>query len=88
MNTREEIEQIEEKYLRDDEYYSEVRYDEEDNEFYLKDELENFFNEDRIKNSVEITEAFDSCGYSCSVISVVWIEDGEIETDNFLLECM
>ena len=31
-------------------------------------------------------DAFDSCGYSCSVLCVSWIENGKLGTYNILLE--
>jgi len=92
MNIREEIEKIEELYLEETDnygdYYREYRSDEEaETEYELKEELELWFKENNVVSSVEVTVAFQSCGYDCSVISIAWLEDGVIEADNFLLEC-
>lgn len=57
-------------------------------EFDITTEFVNYFEEKRIKNKVETIQAFDSCGYSCDVLTVSWIEDNDLKTYNILLECM
>jgi len=86
MDIREDIQLIENKYYKGG-YYSQYRSDEEmETEFDMEKEIIDYFEENDIIYAVDITDAFDSPGYDCSVISISWLENGEIETDNFLLE--
>lgn len=84
------INEIIEKYYRDDEeYYGEYRYDEEENEFNMKVELENTLTEKGIKYAIEKVDGFSSAGYDNDFLAIAYIsEDGSIGLKTVLLECM
>jgi len=86
---REIIEAIIEKYYRkEDEYYSRYYYDENDKEFKVDAELKEAFEKSGLQYSVTVEECYSSCGYDCDMLIVAWVENGKLETDNTLLECM
>ena len=77
------------KYCREtDEYYGRYFYDEDDNEFDMKSEIEDYLKSRNVEHSVELIDGYDSCGYSNDVLAVAWIEDNKIKTNHVLLECM
>lgn len=82
------IEQILKKYWHEDnDYYSEYYYDDNNVGHNMKEELENLFVESGLKYIVSYNDCYDSCGYSCNMISVAWVEnDGKLYMDNILIE--
>lgn len=58
-----------------------------DNEEPIDDFVKNFFIQRGINYvKTNITEAFDSPGYNCSVLSVAWFLDKKLYLETFLLE--
>ena len=83
------INEIKEKYYnKSEEYYSEYRYDEEENEFEMKKELEKALAEKRIDFIIKKEDGFSSCGYDNDFLAVAYIENGELGLETILLECM
>lgn len=83
------INEIKEKYYnKSEEYYSEYRYDEEENEFEMKKELEKALTEKGIKFIIKKQDGFSSCGYDNDFLVVAYIENGELGLETILLECM
>lgn len=84
------INEIIERYFRsDDEYYGEYRYDDEENEFNMKDELEKALTEKGIKHVIGTEDGFSSPGYDNDFLAVAYMEeDGSIGLVTVLLECM
>ena len=68
------IEDILNKYFDgENEYYSKYR-EENDESYYIKDEISKTLSKMGINFKLEITDAFESCRYDCSVLSVAYIE--------------
>lgn len=83
------INEIKQKYYNEnEEYYSEYRYDEEDNEFEMKKELEKALNEKGINLIIKKQDGFSSCGYDNDFLAVAYIENGVLGLETILLECM
>lgn len=82
------IEDILNKYYdEDEEYYYRYRED-----FDVVDELKDALAALGVNFELEITEAYDSPGYECSVLSIAYIEKnnnwGTLKLRNVLLEVM
>lgn len=90
MMIRELINQIIEKYYRDEEeYYSSYRYDEDDNEFGMKDEIKKALTEKGATFQIEFEDGFDSAGYCNDFLAIAYIEtDGSLGLKTVLLETM
>lgn len=86
---KEKLLEVLKKYYDDtDEYYSRYFYDQEDKEFKMDDDVKKFFDSLEITYKTEYVECFESCGYDCNILSIAWIENGELFLHNVLLECM
>lgn len=86
----EKIEKIIEKYWDDnEEYYSSVRYEGEDeNEFWLKDELELFLKETGVKYQIKKEDGFDSPGYENEFLALAYMnENNELKLHTIVMEC-
>lgn len=84
------IEDILKKYYdEDEEYYSRYRGEED---FDVVDELKDTLLLMGVNYKLEITGAYDSPGYECSVMSIAYIEKnnnwGTLKLRNVLLEVM
>lgn len=80
---------ITEKYYNESEkYYSEYRYDEEENEFEMKKEIEKTLTEKGVKFIIKRQDGFSSCGYDNNFLAIAYIENGELGLETVLLECM
>lgn len=85
--TWDKIDIIADRYWDEDESsYSPYYYDEDDCEFCMQGEIERFLRDSGFEYNINEIDAFDSCGYSCSVLCVSWIENGKLGTYNILLE--
>lgn len=87
---REIIDEIVEKYYKEDGgYYGGYRYDEEENEFDMKKELEEALTEKGINFVIKTEDGFSSPGYDNDFLAVSYIEqDGTLGLETILLECM
>lgn len=54
----------------------------------MDDDVKEFFDTHKIIYKLEYVECFESSGYDCNVLSIAWIENGEIFLHNVLIECM
>ena len=88
---KEKIEEIIEKYVDEDcgrEYYSGVRYDEEDNEFLIEDELKDFLNKNNVTYQLTKEDGFDSPGYSEDFLALAYLdESNQLQLETVILEC-
>lgn len=84
------IGEIIEKYYRDEEeYYSSCRYDEDNNEFGMKDEIKKALTEKGATFQIEFEDGFDSAGYCNDFLAIACIEtDGSLGLKTVLLETM
>lgn len=84
------INQIIEKYYRDEEdYYSSCRYDEENHMVGMKDEIKEVLTEKGATFQIEFEDGFDSCGYGNDFLAIAYIEtDGSLGLKTALLETM
>lgn len=84
------IEEIIEKYYRDEEeYYSGFRYDEENHMVGMKDEIKEVLTEKGAIFQIEFEDGFDSCGYGNDFLAIAYIEtDGSLGLKTVLLEIM
>lgn len=86
------IEDIINKYFdEENKYYFEYR-EGNDECYYIKDEINNILSEKGVNFKLEVTDAFESCGYDCSVLSIAYIEPnnnwGSLRLKTVLLECI
>lgn len=86
------IEEILDKYFdEENEYYHRYRQDEE-NCYDVVDELKYELIKRNISFKIDVTDAFDSPGYECSVLSIAYIKPnnncGSIGLEVVLLESM
>lgn len=80
---------IEKYYKQDEEYYSQYRYDEEENEFNMEKELKSVLDEKGINYVIVMEDGFSSCSYDNDFLAVAYIEkDGTLGLITVLLECM
>lgn len=84
------IEEIIEKYYRDEEeYYSSSRYDEENHMVGMKDEIKEALTEKGATFQIEFENGFDSAGYGNDFLAIAYIEtDGSLGLKTVLLEIM
>lgn len=81
------IDSIIEKYYNEaDECYNSLRYDDDDNEFYMKDEVENLLKEAKVNFRIETEIGFSNCGYDSEFLAAAWIEDGKLNLHTVLME--
>ena len=85
---RKMIEEIIEKYYREDgEYYSRDREDESGNDLEMDEEIKSALEEKGIQFKVEFEYGFSSPGYDNDFLAIAWIEaDGTLELTTVLLE--
>ena len=84
------IEEIIEKYYREnDEYYSRCREDEDGNDFEMDEEIKSALKEKGIQFEIRFEDGFSSCAYDNDFLAIAWIEaDGTLELKTVLLETM
>lgn len=84
------IEEIIEKYYREnDEYYSRYREDEDGNDFEMDEEIKSTLEEKGIQFEIRFEDGFSSCAYDNDFLAIAWIEeDGTLELKTVLLETM
>lgn len=83
----ESINDIIKKYYNEtDECYNSLRYDDDDNEFFMKDEIENLLKEAKVDFRIETEIGFSNCGYDSEFLASVWIEDGKLNLRTVLME--
>ena len=89
---KEIINEITNKYYNEDEeYYSEYRYDEneeDEEEFNMKKELETVLTKKGIEHIIEKRDGFSSCGYDNDFLAIAYIENGKLGLETILLECI
>lgn len=86
-----DIQLILNRYLTKDEYYLPHRYEIDENgneqEIYFETELDEYCKKHNVNYKYTIEDAFDSCGYSCSVGAIVFIdENSELQLMTVLYE--
>lgn len=82
------IEEIIEKYYREDgEYYSRDREDESGNDLEMDEEIKSALEEKGIQFKIGFEDGFSSPGYDNDFLAIAWIEaDGTLELTTVLLE--
>lgn len=89
MDVKEKINNIVKMYWHEDEeYFSQFRYDENEKEFDMVKEIEEFLDFTKIPHSVKFEPGYSSCGYENDFLAIAWFSDGKIELRTVLLECL
>lgn len=96
MNIEKEIENIINKYYHEEDgYYSHLRYDENNKEWFgMEEELVKYFASKSIVNRVQVDQGFDSPEYSCENLSFAYLDPKEtddqrrLHLNTCLLECI
>ena len=90
MMIGEVINQIIEKYYRDEEeYYSSFRYNEENHIVEMEDEIKEALTKKGATFQIEYEDGFDSAGYGNDFLAIAYIEtDGSLGLKIVLLEIM
>lgn len=84
---KEKINKVVENYYNEtDECYNSLRYDDDDNEFFMKDEIENLLKEAEVYFRIETEIGFSNCGYDSEFLAAAWIEDGKLNMCTVLME--
>lgn len=85
---RKMIEEIIEKYYREDgEYFSWNREDEDGNDLEIDEEIKSLLEEQGVRFKIGFKDGFSSSGYDNDFFAVAWIEaDGTLELETVLLE--
>ena len=66
-----DIEEIISKYInKSDDCINQFRYDEDENEFWLKEELKDYFNKSSIESEIKIVDAYSSCSYEVDILCI------------------
>ena len=86
---RKEIEEIIERYFdKEEEYYSSVRYDEKENEFWMKEELKEYCKKNNIKYELTIKDGIDSPGYENEFLAIAYLDENNVlQLETVVLEC-
>ena len=74
---REQIELIINKYKKEYEGISCIRYDEMENEFWIEKELEELFNEKRIKAKIKRESIYCKCSLEICNLSIAYIDKND-----------
>lgn len=89
---KEVINNILKKYYNEKHQYYDRHREDEENYYDVVDELKQELTKKNISFKLEVTDAFDSPGYECSVLSIAYIKPnnnlGSIELETVLLESM
>ena len=87
---KKDIEKIIEKYWdEDEEYYSSMRYEgENEEEFWMKKELEEYFEKTGTSYQINKEDGFDSPGYANEFLAIAYIdENNKLQLHTVTLEC-
>ena len=78
-----------EKYGRDNNgYYMRHRYDENEKEFYVDQELKEYFEDNNITYDISIQDGFDSPGYAVDFMAVTFEYEGNLCLRTVVFEYM
>lgn len=84
---KDKIDKVVESYYNEtDECYNSLRYDNNENDFYMKDEIENLLKKAKVDFKIEIESGFSNCAYDSEFIAVAWIEEGKLNMRTILTE--
>ena len=84
---REKINKIVNKYYNEtDECYNSVRYDDEEQEFYMEEEIKEYLTVEKVKFQIKTEEGYSNCAYDSCFLAVAWIENNELNLFTLLLE--
>ena len=73
---------------KEEEYYSSMRYDEEENEFLIKEELKEYCEKNNMKYELTIDYGFDSPGYENEFLALAYLdENNTLQLETVVLEC-
>lgn len=73
---------------KEEEYYSSMRYDEEGNEFLIKEELKEYCEKNNMKYELTIDYGFDSPGYENEFLALAYLdENNTLQLETVVLEC-
>ena len=85
----EDVNNIIEKYYREeDEYYTRYRYDENDHEVDMDNELRKYFEDNYITYDISFEEGFESHGYAVDFIAVAFEYEGNLYLRTEVFEYM
>lgn len=74
-----DVNNIIEKYYREkDEYYTRHRYDGNNQEVYMDDELRKYFEDNDITYDISLEDGFDSPGYAVDFMAVAFEHEGNL----------
>lgn len=73
-------------YNKSDNCYNRFRYDEDENSMDIVDEVSQLLTSKGIDFKVELTYGYESCAYDCDVLSVAWVENGDVHLRTQLIE--
>ena len=71
-----DIEEIISKYYnKSDDCVTHMRYDKEENEFWIEKELEEYFTNNNIENEVQVIDVYSSCSYEVSILCIAYHDE-------------
>lgn len=77
---------IEKYYDETDDIYKSFRHDNEESEYDMQDEIDEYLKSVNATYKLDYTDGFDSPGYSCDVLSIAYLDNGKLELQAILLE--
>lgn len=84
-----DIDHVIEKYERDnDGYYMRHRYDENEKEVYVDQELRKYFEDNNITYDISLEDGFDSPGYAVDFMAVAFEHEGNLCLRTVVFEYM
>lgn len=76
---REKIDKIVNKYYNEtDECYNSFRYDNEENEFEMKEEIEKYLQSEKVDFKIENVSGYSNCAYDSDFLAIAWIENNKL----------
>lgn len=85
MNIEEGIQEIIDRYYDEcDGCVSSLRYDDDENEFWMKNEIDEYLSSLGVCHKVKDEYGCTQVSYSNSFLTVAWIENGELKLKTIL----
>ena len=87
MNVEEQIQKIVDRYYDEcDGCVSPLRYDDDENEFWLKNEIDEYLSSLGVRHEVKDEDGCRQVSYSNSFIAVAWVENEKLKLKTVLCQ--
>lgn len=84
---KDQIREIIDKYYNKiDDCYNSIRYDNGENEFHIKEEMQELLRNENVEFKIEVVSGYSNCAYDSEFLAVSWVESGKLDMYTILLE--